>query len=104
MLRLSLRGRGGTRSFVDPQPLRRHLHSVKTLTIEKFLHSPVLAQKLQPGQSLLITANGKPELIVTKTRTRPRKSAAELRSQARALLTKPGEKVDTVTFLRDLRK
>ena len=77
---------------------------MKTLTIEKFLHSPSLAQTLQPGQSLLVTANGKPELIVTKTRKRPRKTAAELRREARELLTKPGRKVATVALVRKLRK
>jgi hypothetical protein len=77
---------------------------VKTLTIEKFLLLPNLAQSLQPGQSLLVTADGKPEFIVTKTRKRPHKTAAELRREARELLTKPGKKVDTVALVRELRK
>ncbi len=74
------------------------------MTMEKFLHSPALAQSLQPGQSLVVMAGGKPELIVTKARKRPHKTAADLRREARALLTKPGKKVDTVTLLRELRK
>ncbi len=77
---------------------------MKTLTIEKFLHSPDLAQSLLPGQSLLVTANGKPELIVTKTRKRPKTTAADMRREARELLTKPGKKVDTVALVRELRK
>src|SRR4051812_3521709 len=55
------------RPFVDPHPLCRHVRSVKTRTIERFLHSPALAQNLQPGQSILITASGEPDLIATKT-------------------------------------
>jgi hypothetical protein len=77
---------------------------VKTLTMEKFLHAPTVAQSLLPGQSLLVTEGGKPELIVIKARKRPRKTAAELRREARELLTKPGRKVDTVALMRDLRK
>lgn len=77
---------------------------MKTLTMKKFLHSPSLAQSLQPGQSLVVTDNGKPDLIVTKARQRPHRTAAELRREARELLTKSGKKVDTVSLLRDLRK
>ena len=77
---------------------------MKTLTFEKFLHSPTVAQSLLPGQSLLVTAGGKPELIVTKARKRPQKTAVELRREARELLTKPGRKVDTVALVRELRK
>lgn len=77
---------------------------MKTLTIEKFLHSPAVARSLPPGQSLLVTADGRPELIVTKPRQRPRQPPAELRREARELLTQPGQKVDTVSLLRALRK
>jgi hypothetical protein len=75
---------------------------VKTLTIEKFFHTPSLAPSLP--QSLLVTANGKPEFIVTKACKRPHKTAVELRREARELLTTPGRKVDTVALVRELRK
>lgn len=77
---------------------------MKTLTMEKFFDSPGLAQSLLPGQSLLVTSDGKPELIVTKAGQRPRKTAQQMRREARALLKKPGKKVDTVALLRELRK
>jgi hypothetical protein len=77
---------------------------VKTLTIEKFLRSPTVAQSLLPGQSLLVTAGGKPELIVTRARQRPQKTAVEMRREARELLTRPGKKVNTVALVRELRK
>ena len=91
-------------SGLDGPTHNHHLGRVKTLTMEKFLHSPALAQSLQPGQSLVVTADGKAELIVTRARKRPHKTAAELRLEARHLLTKPGKKVDTVALLRELRK
>ena len=51
-----------------------------------------------------MTSAGKPELIVTKAARRPQKTAVQLRREARALLSKPGKKVDTVVLLRELRK
>ena len=77
---------------------------MKTLTMDQFFDSPAAAKSLKPGQSLVITAAGKPELLVTKTVPRPRKSAVQLRLEARALLSKAGKKVDTVALLRELRK
>jgi hypothetical protein len=77
---------------------------MKTLTIREFFHSPTLVKSLRPGQTLVVTANGKPDLIVTKAGGRPKKTAVELRSEAKSLLTKTGRKVDTVALLRKLRK
>lgn len=77
---------------------------MKTLTMREFFHSPALAKSLHPGQTLVVTSNGKPDLIVTKAGPRPRKTAAELRLEARALLTKPGKKIDTVALVRKLRE
>lgn len=72
--------------------------------MKEFFDSPALAKSIQPGQSVVVTAAGKPELIVTKAIRRPRKTALQLRREARALLSKPGKKVDTVALLRELRK
>ena len=77
---------------------------MKTMTMEKFYDSPGLAQSLLPGQSLLVTSDGKSHLLVTKAGQRPRKTAHQMRREARALLKKPGKKVDTVALLRELRK
>ena len=77
---------------------------MKTLTIREFFHSPALVKSLHAGQTLVVTANGKPDLIVTKAGSRPRKTAAELQREARKLLVKPGKKVDTVPVLRKLRE
>jgi hypothetical protein len=72
--------------------------------MREFFDSAATAESLQPGQSLLVTSNGRPELIVTKAGQRPRKTAMVMRREAKALLTKPGKKVDTVALLRELRK
>ena len=77
---------------------------MKTLTMNQFFESPSLAKSLEPGQSLMVTAAGKPELIVTKAARRPNTTALQLRREAKALLSKPGKKVDTVVLLRELRK
>ena len=81
-----------------------YVSHVKTLTMREFFHSPSLVKSLHPGQKLVVTANGKPDLIVTKAGDRPRKTAKEMQAEARALLSKPtGRKVDTVALLRKLR-
>ena len=72
--------------------------------MQEFFGSPAPAKSLQPGQSLIVTAAGKPELIVTRAAPRPKKTALQLRREAKALLSKPGKKVDTVALLRELRK
>ena len=45
-----------------------------------------------------------PDIVVIKAGQRPKKTAAELRREAKALLFKPGGKVDTVALLRKLRR
>lgn len=82
------------------------LATVKTLTLREFYHSPSLAKSLHPGQSLIVTSQGKTELIVTKASPRPQKSAKQWQDEARKLLSgkKARKPVDTVEVLRSLRK
>jgi antitoxin (DNA-binding transcriptional repressor) of toxin-antitoxin stability system len=77
---------------------------MKLLTMREFFHSPALIKSLHPGQSLTVTSRGKPDVVVTKAGRRPNRTAAELRREAKALLFKPGRKVDTVALLRKLRQ
>lgn len=77
---------------------------MKMLTMREFFHSPSLSKSLHPGQTLVVTSHGKPDLLVTKAGRRARKTAAELRKEAKALLSKPGRTVDTVQLLRKLRQ
>ncbi len=77
---------------------------MKTLTMREFFHSPSLVRSLQPGQALIVTAHGKPDLLVTKAGRRRKRTAVALQKEAKALLSKPGKKVDTVALLRKLRQ
>jgi hypothetical protein len=82
-----------------------YVRRVKTLTMREFFHSPGLAKSLHPGEEVVVTSNGKPDLVVTKIGPRPKKTARQLQEEAKALLDEPeGRKVDTVKFLRELRK
>ena len=46
-----------------------HVSHMKTLTLREFFHSPTLVKSLHPGQTLVVTSDGKPNLIVTKADT-----------------------------------
>ena len=81
-----------------------YVSRMKMLTMREFFHSPSLARSLHPGQTLVVTSRGKPDLVVTKTGGRIKKTALELQKEARLLLSKPGKKVDTVALLRKLRQ
>ena len=80
-----------------------YVSRMKMLTTREFFHSPTLLKSLHPGQTLVITSRGKPDLLVTKAGSGARRTAAELRREARALLSGPGKKVDTVARIRRLR-
>lgn len=76
---------------------------MKSLTMREFFHSPSLVKSLHAGQSLVVTSRGKPDIVVTKAGRRRKRTAEELRQEARALLSKPGKKVNTVELIRKLR-
>jgi hypothetical protein len=71
--------------------------------MREFFHSPSLVKSLHPGQALLVTSHGKPELVVAKTGRRRKITANSLQKEAKALLSTPGKKVDAVALLRKLR-
>ncbi len=81
----------------------RYVSRMKMLTMREFFHSPSLTRSLHPGQTLVVTSRGKPDLVVTKAGRRLKKTARELQQEARLLLSRPGRKVDTVAILRKLR-
>ncbi len=77
---------------------------MKTLTMREFFHSPGLARSLHPGQTMVVTSNGKPDLFVTKAGSRKPRTAKDWQREAKALLSKPtGRKFDSVALLRKLR-
>jgi hypothetical protein len=63
----------------------RMFDRMKTMTTREFFHSPVIVKALRSGQSVVVTDNGKPSLIVTKAGKRPRRSRADLRRENREI-------------------
>jgi hypothetical protein len=80
------------------------LDAMKTMTTREFFHSPVLAKSLRPGQSLLVTDNGKPHLIVTKAGTRPVRTAADMRREAAEMFPGKRPKVNFTAIIKSLKK
>lgn len=76
---------------------------VKTLTTREFFHSPGLVKSLRPGQSLVVTDNGKPAMTVTKAGKRPRKTMADLEREAREICPDDRGKLDLVGAIREMR-
>jgi antitoxin (DNA-binding transcriptional repressor) of toxin-antitoxin stability system len=76
---------------------------MKTLTTREFFHSPGLVKGLRAGQSILVTDNGKPAMIVTKAGKRPRKSRAELEREAREICPELKPKVNFTAALKELK-
>jgi hypothetical protein len=76
---------------------------MKTLTTREFFHSPGLAKSLRPGQSIIVTDNGRPALTVTKAGERPRRSREELEREARDICPAAKPKVNFTAALRELK-
>jgi len=76
---------------------------MKTLTTREFFHSPGLVKALRSGQSIVVTDNGNPALIVTKAGKRPRRSRAELEREAYEICPAPRPKVNFTAALRSLK-
>ncbi len=92
------------RNSLTGEASNAYARRMKTLTMREFFHSPALTRSLHPGQTLVVTSHGKADLLVSKAGRRPVKTAAELQKEAKALLSKPGRKVDTAALLRRLRQ
>lgn len=77
---------------------------MKTMTTREFFHSPALAKSLRPGQSLMVTDNGKPNLIVTKAGSRPVKTAEDMRQEAAEMFPGRRPKVNFTAIIKRLKK
>lgn len=74
---------------------------MKSVSVREFYHHAGLVDGLTEGKQLLVTANGKPKFVVTKTeRPRMTRSLAE----ARAVGKTGGRKFDGTAFLKSLKK
>ena len=76
---------------------------MKTLTTREFFHSPGIVKALRAGQSVIVTDNGKPALVVTKAGKRPRKTRADLEREAREICPNNKPKVNFTAALRELK-
>lgn len=77
---------------------------MKTLTTREFFHAPGLVKSLPPGQSLVVTDNGKPAFTLTKAGKRPVKTGADLRREAKELFPGRRPKVNFTALLKKLKK
>ena len=55
---------------------------MKTMTAREFFQRPNKVKAIPPGQTLIVTANGKPSLLITKAGERVRRSRKELEGSA----------------------
>ena len=74
---------------------------MKTVSVREFCHSAGLVDGLAEGQQLVVTANGKPRFVVSKSR-RP-KMTRKL-AETRAVGNVAAPKFDGTAFLASLKK
>ena len=74
---------------------------MKTVTVREFYHNAGLVDGLAEGKQLLVTANGKPKFVVSKS-SRP-KMSREL-AEKRAIGDSKGPSFNGSVFLASLKK
>ena len=74
---------------------------MKAVTVREFYHNANLVAGLADGKQLVVTSNGSPKFVVTKS-ARPRMTSA-LATQ-RAVGAAKSRKFDGTAFLRSLKK
>jgi antitoxin (DNA-binding transcriptional repressor) of toxin-antitoxin stability system len=74
---------------------------MKTVTVREFYHNAGLVDGLAEGKQLVVTANGKPKFVVSKTR-RPRMTRAL--AEARSVGNLKSSKFNGAAFLASLKK
>lgn len=79
------------------------LDAMKTLTTREFFHSPGLTKSLRPGQTFVVTDNGKPSFTVTKAGQRPRKTRKDLEREAREICPNDRPKVNFTAAIKQLK-
>ncbi len=77
---------------------------MKTLTTREFFHSPGIVKAMRAGQSLIVTDNGNPALVVTKAGQRPRRTREDLEREAREICPEAVPKVNFTAALRELKQ
>ena len=74
---------------------------MKTVSVREFYHNAALVDDLPAGKHLIVTANGKPKFVVSKSSTpKMTREMAEARSVGRP----NASKFDGTAFLASLKK
>ena len=74
---------------------------MKTASVREFYHNAGLVDSLPEGQQLVVTANGKPKFVVSKSR---RAKMTRKLAEARAVGSVGAAKFDGTAFLGLLRR
>jgi antitoxin (DNA-binding transcriptional repressor) of toxin-antitoxin stability system len=74
---------------------------MKTVTVREFYHSAGLVDSLAEGKQLVVTANGKPKFVVSKS---PRPKMSRALAEKRAIGDPNGPSFDGAAFLASLKK
>ena len=74
---------------------------MKTVSVREFHHNARLVAGLPEGQQLVVTANGKPKFVVSKSR---RPKITRKLAVARAVGSVGASKFDVTAFLGSLKK
>lgn len=73
------------------------------MTTREFFHSPGIVKALRSGQSVVVTDNGEPALIVTKAGKRPRRSRADLQRENREIFPQARPKWNLTQALKQIK-
>jgi hypothetical protein len=74
---------------------------MKTVTAREFYHNTGLAGGLAEGKQLIVTHNGKPKFVVSKT---PRPKMTRKLAESRAVGNSKASSFDGTAFLAKLKK
>jgi antitoxin (DNA-binding transcriptional repressor) of toxin-antitoxin stability system len=74
---------------------------MKTVTVREFYHNTGLVDGLAEGKQLVVTANGKPKFVVSKS---PRPRMTRKLAEARAVGDLKAPKFNGIAFLASLKK
>ena len=74
---------------------------MKTVTVREFYHNAGLVDGLAEGRQLVVTANGKPKFLVSKS---PRPKMTRKLAEERAVGEAKGSRFDGTAFLASLKK
>jgi len=74
---------------------------MKAVTVREFYHNARLVDGLAEGKQLVVTANGKPKFVVSKS---PRPKMTRKLAEARAVGRAEAAKFDGTAFLASLKK